>query len=219
MGPAFLITIYVGLIGSGKTTICAALAEKARRKGRKVYTNVPEINGIATEIKDFGRFNISNGLVLWDEAGISLNNRKFKSLPQEFIEACKMSRHDHLDMVYFSQAMDIDITLPRLASQVWVIKKGIWFSALQRFAPKIETDEATGQLRTGWHELPKIPFIFRRYLFRPRWYKFFNSWRSSTGDLPTLPGEIEWLRENIPGKYRSKYGLPDPGVSVPEPSS
>ena len=95
------IEIVIGAVGSGKTTLCAKLAHKAFKKGRKVYSNVDEIEGvIPITADDIGKYNLHDGLLLFDEAGIEYNNRLAmakggsKTMNQDAIKWFKLSRQN-----------------------------------------------------------------------------------------------------------------------------
>lgn len=65
-----MIHTIIGFPGSGKTTHAAYLAHKFQRKHIKVYSNIPELSStIPVELSDFGRYDISHGVVIFDEAG------------------------------------------------------------------------------------------------------------------------------------------------------
>lgn len=193
------IVIYIGAVGSGKTTICAMLAHKAMKRNRKVYSNVDEIEGvIPISADDIGKFNLHDGLLLFDEAGIEYNNRlsvskkspssgQYKGMTQDAIKWFKLSRHFKVDVVIFSQAQDFDVTLRRLASKIFIVRKSLipCFSSYKRLAAHWVTDQSTGDPRLEWTFVP----FSTRWVFRPRYYKYFNSY--NVPDLPMLERDID----------------------------
>ena len=76
------IKIYFGVPGSGKTTLAAKIVLENLKRGVKTYTNVPIKGGLLFDASNIGTFDISDGEMILDEAGIQFNNRKFKTLPQ-----------------------------------------------------------------------------------------------------------------------------------------
>lgn len=188
------ISIFIGSVGSGKTTMAAKLAVKAMKRNRKVYSNVDEIEGvIPITADDIGKFNLHDGLLIFDEAGIEYNNRLSmqkggsKTMNQDAIKWFKLSRHFKVDVVIFSQAQDFDVTLRRLASKIFIIRKSLvpCFSSYKRLSAHWVTDQATGDPRLEWSFVP----LSTRWIFRPRWYKYFNSY--NVPDLPMLERDID----------------------------
>ena len=76
---AFMISLYFGLPGCGKTTLLSKFALDACRKGRKVYGNIPLAIQGYTRIDNncVGHYDLSDSLLLIDEA------RKKKSFRQK----------------------------------------------------------------------------------------------------------------------------------------
>lgn len=71
------VTMFVGLPGSGKTTIAASLVKYANKHNIKAFSNVP-IKGsfIYDWNKDFGVFqNLANSIIIMDEAGLCRQSR------------------------------------------------------------------------------------------------------------------------------------------------
>lgn len=180
------IKVYFGSPGAGKTTHAASIALKYQKQGVKVFSNFP-LSGCYQydPVEDFGNFLIEDCIVLFDEAGISANNRKFKSLPHSFIEFLKLYRHFHVKDIYvYSQAPDdMDITIRRLSTEFYLLKKSIIrpFSYTRRIARIIgEIDPITHQLTDGYKYIP----FSRRYIYRPKYYNMFDSWQQ-----PYLPSK------------------------------
>ena len=203
-----MISIYIGAVGSGKTTLGAKLAHQSIRKGRKVYSNIIEISGvIPITIEDIGKFNLHDALVIIDEAGIEYNNRalfdkKQNKMSPDAIRWWKLSRHFRCDAVIFSQAQDFDVTLRRLAERIYILRKSIipCFSSYKRLAARWVTDQTTGDPRLEWNFVP----LSTRWFYRPRWYKYFNSY--NVPDLPSLPADDDdtaW--EQFLGKLPPAY--------------
>lgn len=187
-----MISIYIGAVGSGKTTMAAKLATQALRKGRKVYSNIHEITGvIPITIDDIGKYKLHDALVIIDEAGIEYNNRLSmekrgkQSMSQDAIRWWKLSRHFRCDAVIFSQAQDFDVTLRRLAERIYILRKSLipCFSSYKRLACHWVTDQTTGDPRLEWSFVP----LSTRWIYRPRWYQYFNSY--NVPDLPLLPAD------------------------------
>ncbi len=190
------IKVLFGAPGAGKTTHAAMICKKCCKHNIKVFANFPVEGAYEIDpIQDFGVYNISNGVVLFDEAGITANNRKFAnkskngSIPQTFIEFLKLYRHFHIKDIYvYSQAPDdMDITIRRLSTEFYLLKKSIipQFSYTRRISRIIgQIDPITKQITDGYQYVP----LSKRYFFRPLYYNMFDSW-----SVPPLP-EREFKR-------------------------
>lgn len=184
-----MITCIVGFPGSGKTTDAARRTRKFRKKGIKVYSNIPELTDtIPVTLKDLGKFSLHDGVLIFDEAGIELNNRSYKTFPREAIEFFKLHRHDRMDIFIYSQAEDYDVTVRRLCERMYIIRKSRirCFSSLQLVYPQWVSDQITGQVRVQWVMAPFPTGI--EWFLRLRFYKYFDSW--TRPPLPPLPAEI-----------------------------
>lgn len=173
-----MITIYIGLPGSGKTTLAAKHARQHIKKGIKVYSNVDIDGCYSYEEEDLGRYMIVDGCLILDEAGISISNRAFmdkrnKTTDKEARAFWKKYRHNGIDDVYiFSQAFDFDITLRRLADKMYIVKKSLLpnITIIKSLKPYWDVDDQ-GQPTVKW----KITPLFFRILWRRPYYKYFNS--------------------------------------------
>lgn len=172
----YFLDIYFGVPGSGKTTLAAWLARKCMKKNKRVVSNVP-ITG--TEIldahKDIGTYQIENALVLIDEASVDYNNRNYKNMSQNEIAFFKYFRHYKCNIAVFSQSYDdMDITLRRLASRFFVVKKSMipFFVTFKQIGRKIGIDEHTKQIID---EYSFIPFS-TKWVYCPPLWKMFNTY-------------------------------------------
>ena len=70
------LSLYFGIPGAGKSTYAAYLAKKDMKKGRKVWSNFGITGAMKCEKADFGKFMMSDGRLIIDEAGLEYDNRK-----------------------------------------------------------------------------------------------------------------------------------------------
>lgn len=166
-----MITLIIGLPRSGKTTEMAKLIQRNKKKYPKIYSNVPIKNSYLVDSTDLGHYQISDGLLLIDEAGIEFNNRSYKSFSKELIYFMKMHGHYKLDIIFFSQSFDVDKVIRNLAEKVYVIKKLFFFTF--KWSCKMHWTTNSDGEPTIVYEMPKLP---RGITFRPRYYKYFNSY-------------------------------------------
>ena len=122
------MTITFGLPGSGKTTLAAWEARKYLRKKLPVWSNVPIKGAYVLNAKtDIGKFDVSDGLVIIDEAGAEFSNRKFKTnFTDEAMSWWRLHRHAGMRCSIYSQSWDdSDITFRRLSYQFFLCKKSV----------------------------------------------------------------------------------------------
>lgn len=180
------IKIYFGVPGSGKTTLAARLVLLNLKKGIKTYSNVPIKGALLYDASDIGAYDISDGEMIIDEAGIQFNNRKFKTLPQSTIEWFKLSRHYGIRNIHiFSQSYDdMDITLRRLADEIYVVKRSIipFVFAIRRIKVKVGIDKDTHQIMDQYF----FQFLGTRPYLGFHYWHMFDSWSA-----PVLP-LVDW---------------------------
>lgn len=167
-------SIYFGLPGSGKTTFAAYLSKKRLKKEEKVYSNVAIKNTYKIDpIEDVGVYDISDGLLVIDEAGLEYNNRSFKSFPKTALKFFKFHRHYNVDVVMFSQDLDMDVKLRKLANKIYLVQKSFipYFVVRRRINRKVGIDPLTKQIIDEY----SFAFFGRKWIFSPKLWKLFNS--------------------------------------------
>lgn len=184
------LRIYFGVPGSGKTTLCAFFT-KRYSKFWPVFSNVPIQGAYKYDIKDIGHYDISNCVLLLDEASIDYNNRNWKhgNMDQAAIKWWKLHRHAGVMAVLFSQSWnDCDATLRRLSTQLYLVKKSLipFVITTCRIKRSIGIDDNSHEpcdIYKFDHPLIRI-FTNKRY-FAPKYWKMFDSWA-----MPELPKKI-----------------------------
>lgn len=193
-----MIRIFFGNPGCGKTTTACKMLKKNRRDYDYLYSNFPTTHNISHEVSlaDLGTWTFPpNSYVVVDEAGIEYNNRKYKTLSQSTIRWFKLHRHFRCDCDIISQSWeDMDITIRRLADQLWYMRKIGPFTLIRRCYKSIMVDEHSHQIVDGYRlakgiwlvlqplRLIGLSFIFPqlktswKLCFRPFYYRYFNSW-------------------------------------------
>lgn len=186
-----MISCYFGLPGCGKTTILAKLAVTAQRqidrgfsRYKYVYTNV-QVNYPGIRIIKWdaiGKKDLSDCLILIDEATLYADSRAYKSFPKEKIDWFCTHRHDCADLVYFAQFFDAVDKRMRMVTDKVFYCRGIPLFGLTTYIriPKaIIIPEQTGEIVEGYRKPNFIESLFYRKTFRRKpWYKYFNSWVS-----------------------------------------
>lgn len=197
-----MIRIYFGNPGCGKTTLACRNAYKIIRKYKRtkktrynhIYANFDNKLTKFSDMVGLGDWTFPpHSYVIVDEAGIQYNNRKFKTMSQSLIQWFKLHRHYKCDIDFISQSWeDCDITIRRLADELWYVRKLGPFTLLRKVYKTVEIDENTHQIIDGYKFgklLPQLlPFPFHRTHFkiflRKPYYKYFDSY--STPDTPIV---------------------------------
>lgn len=201
-----MISGYFGLPGAGKTSFLAKIAQKEiRRIKRKkspykmVLTNFDCQGCYRLDFHDMGKYLIDNALILIDEITLEADSRDFKKFDQQLKYFFIMHRHYHCDIIYFCQQYDgLDKKIRDLTKELWYVKKIACWTLATRIYRILDIDDLTHDIVQGyrfpsvWENLisficpPLLPI--RRWCFRPRWYKYFDSW--TRDPLP----EKQWER-------------------------
>lgn len=180
------IDLYFGVPGSGKTTFAAYLAHKAMKAKRPVFSNVYIKGAYQYKKEDLGVYAIENSLILCDEAGLEFDNRKM-SMTDDEIYFMKFHRHYQNDIVFFSQGLDIDIKIRKLAQHLYLVEP----SLLPGFIRRRTIDRYVG-LDDAGQLIDKFKFrspIFggMKLIFAPRFRKYFNTLERKELRLKSFP--------------------------------
>lgn len=169
---------YFGVPGSGKTTFAAYLTKKALKKKKNVFSNVSLKGAYAISKEDIGKYDMSNGLILCDEAGVEFNNRNYaKNFADYQIDFLKHHRHYNDDLCFFSQYWnDIDVTLRRLSTRLFLLKPCFIPFCVKRkkIGKRIGIDKETKQIIDEYYFVPFF-FFGTKYIFSPPLWKMFNT--------------------------------------------
>lgn len=170
-----ILNIYFGVPGSGKTTFASYLAKHDLKKGGQVWSNVPIKGCYKLEPKtDIGFYNIHDGRVIIDEAGIEYNSRDWKAFTSRATYFYKYHRHYNLGIDVFSQGVDdCDKIIRTLAQNVYVVKRSIIPFCITRrtIQKKIGIDDNSHQIidEYSWK------FLSRKIIFAPLVWGMFDS--------------------------------------------
>lgn len=207
-----MVSLYFGLPGCGKTTLICKKAYEAlsakRPKYKHVYSNVymgrkpPFDKIIYIDKTDLGKYQIEDGLVLLDEATLLFDSRDYKNFSKEVMQFFLLHRHYNVDILMCTQQWDgVDRKIRVITDRVYYMYKGFWtgkwISKFYRIPygiiipdPKNKSSgEKLGDIVQGYCKPSFLQRIFCSRIWRPRYYKFFNSWEAP--QLPKLPQMIE----------------------------
>lgn len=198
------ITMCFGLPRSGKTTLLAAMAIKFKDKYQNIYSNVKLDLPWVTYIKFewLGRYDIHDGLVLIDEATVFADSRAYKDMAKTFSDFLMLHGHWRLDILFFAQRYNgVDIKIRNLTVRLYYVRKCLlpWFTSYTPIDYRMvvpASGDRIGDIVEGYQQLGFIRrLIFTRYIYRPKYYKYFDSWERP--HLPPIPSSAS--NKNSPG--------------------
>lgn len=207
-----MIRRYFGLPGCGKTTLAVKLAlSEVRRiangfsKHKYVYTNFPVRHPLVFQISndDIGKFDLSDSLIIIDEATLFADNRDYKMFNQARKNFFMLHRHYNCDIYLFHQeAGAVDKKIRGITDAVFYIKKcklRPWRSKAIRLNYCVAIPEAKGLADAEGTELVEdvimgyrmphkvIQWLTPSFNRRP-FYMYFDTHEAP--ELPELPSEI-----------------------------
>lgn len=187
------VSIVFGVPGCGKTTLVAMLAKKCQKYGIKCYANV-DLYGIPyvrITSADVGKYALTDGVVILDEASVDFNNRDFKNLGKHIILYAKYHRHYRTKVILLSQSYDdMDITFRRLSDRYYIMRR--WLLGCSIMTPirrKVGIDETTHQIQ-DLYDFSPLAILTSGYILRRFYYRYFDSY-STPVDLPVHPNEVQ----------------------------
>lgn len=202
---SFMIRVFFGSPGAGKTTLAVAFAKRFKRRGYKSAWLNFEFHDLPKGCYEFstdllGYFTPpEHAYIAIDEAGIDYNNRSYKTMSKEAIRYFKLHRHYAVDIDVFSQSWDdMDVTIRRLANELWHIVRIGPFTACRLVTRYVTVDKDSHQIVDGYKQASKFailtswlskfcPVFSRKWMLirRRKYYKHFDSW--TRPNIPIFP--------------------------------
>ena len=194
--PYKLIMIF-GKKGSGKNTLLTKWSIMYNKLGYTVFSDSEIFNTYKLDTNWIGKYDFpKNSVLLIQEAGITWDNRNFKSFPQEVRDFFKLQRHKNVIVVLASQSFDVDKKLRDLTDEMYLITNFMRiFSIAKRINKKItiqksenndnksSSDQASFLTESYSFDLP----FFWKFTYIPRYVRYFNSFEASK--LPLVQSE------------------------------
>lgn len=203
------VHLYFGLPGAGKTTMMVYQALKCKKSGRykNIYCNVHiAVEGVTyIDNECIGKYNLADCAILIDEATLFADNRDYKNFDKGKITFFLEHRHYSADVFLYTQQWDgIDRKIRVITDRVYYVYKGKllgkWFTRCYRIPygiiipdPKKDGSEKLGEIVQGYCKPNFLIRTFSPWLYRPRYYKYFDSWERPY--LPPLPSRYKVYSE------------------------
>lgn len=192
-----MVRLYFGLPRSGKTTLIAKMARQYSRRYDYVYTNV-HLSNMPDNVRfidddKIGVIDVSNSLLLIDEASIGFDNRDWKKFTGNVRNFFLLHGHYRCNIFMFTQKWDgIDSKIRSICEEVYYVFKPKIIGKIFTFYYKIpygiiipdrkhnkdSTGNTLGEIIQGYCK----PSIFRRLfpcvVLRPLYYRNFNSYEA-----------------------------------------
>lgn len=202
-----MIDFYFGLPRTGKTTLITKLALTQSKRYKHIYVNVhlsgmPE-NVIYIENEWVGKYDMSDSLILIDEGSIFADNRDYKNFSKELVHFFVLHGHYRCNIKLFAQTYNgVDKKIRTLCNNVFYMYKpfffGRWFTKYYRIPYGIiipdrkknmqSTGNSLGDIEEGYCKPSLLIRLFCRRFYRPRYYKYFDSWEAPV--LPPVPSSV-----------------------------
>lgn len=208
-----MINRYFGVPGCGKTThlVSVAVRENERiKKGKSHYdrilTNVPvaglgsDSNVYFFDTTDFGQYDMSRSLILYDEAEVDFNNRDYKKLDEARTRFLMYHRHYKCNIYFYSQTYDgVDKKIRFITNNVYYMKRNLItgnavphrIKYLMYIPKKPRRDEVVndnnGEITMRYYQTGILEHLFSRFFLEPpvklsKYFHYFDSF-----DAPPLP--------------------------------
>lgn len=195
--PYKLIMIF-GKKGSGKNTLLTKWSIKYNRLGYHVYSDSEIFNTYKLDTDWIGKYDFpKNSVLLIQEAGMTWDNRNFKSFPTEVRDFFKLQRHKGVIVVLASQSFDVDKKLRDLTDEMYLVTNFMRiFSIAKRINKKITiqksenndnksaSDQASFLTESYSFDLP----FFWKFTYIPRYVRYFNSFEAV--ELPLVTSTL-----------------------------
>lgn len=192
------LTFVFGKKGSGKTLWMVKQMIRYHNRGWHVYTDMSDCNLPYARIinpEHLATFRPEpHSLICLDEAGITYDNRKFKSLPDGVRDFYKYVRKMKCRVILNSQSYDIDKKIRDTVDDMYLMQGiGGWCGLIRPIKRSVTLTEPTSEAESRICDKLSFGSIFSwRFSYFPRWFKYFD-----TAAMPS--------REEIPYECHDRF--------------
>ncbi len=166
------------------------MVKRALLENKKIYSNVKIISANPFKLKDLGKKEFKDCILIIDEAGIEISNRDWRNnLSKDQINFLKKHRHYNVDIYLFSQTYnDVDNKFRDLTTKLYLLKPSFipFFVTMKAIRKKI--DIIDGKIMEIYEWSPNE----NEKIFMPDTWAYFNSYEKDD-PLPE-PTEIKYLK-------------------------
>lgn len=158
---------------------------------KRVFCNFPLEGCYKLNFDDLGVYDFSESLILIDEIMLVCDSRDYKNFRSDLRDFLALHGHYKCDIVYCSQGyMDTDKRIRNLTERMFYLEKFGQFSRVRPIDKGFKIDE---QINEGYYLAPPLSAT---YLYRKRYYKFFDSFAA-----PSMPVNPSALWDNFLFQY------------------
>lgn len=204
--PYKLIMIF-GKKGSGKNTLLTKLSIKYNKLGYKVFSDSEIYNTFKLDTDWIGHYDFpENSVLMVSEAGITWDNRDFKTFSKEVRNFFKLQRHKKVIVYLASQSFDVDKKLRDLTDEMYLLTNymGI-FSVAKKINKHIAIHNASDENDGESFLTETFSFDFPwnwKLTYIPRYIQFFNSFEA---EYFPAAAQSRWRFFNEEELYKLQY--------------
>lgn len=213
-----MIVCYFGVPRVGKNTMLTMLAQRELlrmklgiSKYKHIYTDFYCKGCEKIDFADLEKYKVYDSLILFEEMGLSADNREFKNFKKGIRDFFVLHGHLRNDIIYATQEYtDVDLKIRKLTEELWYLKKSCVpvlrnFTIATRIFRKININEFTAELSVGYRFADLLEKIFVRpykVCFRPLYYSKFESHDEGVlahrGQLDSSPWQTRSTKSHKP---------------------
>lgn len=182
-----------GLPGMGKTTFLAKCAYRWTHgksfmgipPAQIVFTNFQCPGCYKLDFNELGLFNFHDCNIIIDEIMLLADCRNFKTFPEHLKAFFALHRRSHTNVIWCSQSWrDCDLKIRALTERFYLLEKGRFLKDFSFIKPIRHIMGVSNKNMEDVYQLGAP--IEWSFVFRPKYYKMFDSFESKLHALPPV---------------------------------